>query len=273
MYIYYDCVLVLIALTCLLLLIKDRYVFLLLPLLGIGMCIHHGFAIFVFPMLFAVMVYRYLVSEGKAKLRYAVLILLSLLIVGCSFMYFHFVASAKDKMSFEDACQYMAECTDKDIPDDIGAYSAEDLIEQTGYFYVNIDYVMYDGKVKNYGIQVVHPDGLIYSAILWIIMIPLICLFFKTFRRVTPKGFDKLVSILTPCSLFIILIAYLEADYGRWNGFMILTLISILISTYMISPKNAFLTDDTHTSEKKWTPGKLIVLLMILIPNMGAFAR
>ena len=271
MMVYFDGILVCILIACISLLVNDKFMFAIPFLILVAMCIHHGFAIFLFPILFMIMLYKYLASDEDKRKRVLAVAVTSVIIVVGMFAYFHFFAHYNNKMNYNDACKVMSEYTGHKIPDNFENMTMEELLDEDGYFWVNIDYVMFDGKNTQYGIQQSLKRGLVNSAIIWIIMIPLVLLYGCNFRQFNEKNrFNRLVAKTAPFFILVLMAAYLEADYGRWNGFYMMSLLLGLLVPIIIDREKSWTC--SFSNEQCEQICRWIIILMIFIPNMGIFA-
>ena len=271
MFVNFDNILFCCLLLCTILLIKDRYVVLIPILVSVVMLVHHGFGIFLFPALFIIMVYYYLSKEESQKSKILCLILVTVLAVLILFAYFQFHAHLNNKMTFPDACRYISNYVRHEIPEGIDQMSSEELLQEDGYFLVNIKYILYNGKVNDFGIQNYTLTSVYNSLLLILYLLPVYILLFYNFKAFkNHRGFEGIFAKVSPFCLIIFLFSYMEVDYGRWNSCLILSLILGLLSALLINPEKSWIS---HIPEKyRELVCEGIVILMILVPNMGVWA-
>lgn len=271
MIINFDSLLVCFFIISVILLIKNRILVLIPLLVAIAMFAHHGFGIFLFPALFTILLFFFL-SDKNYNIKILIIILLTSAIALGLFIYFHFFSHLYIKLPLSDACNYIGEYTGKIYPDNLDQLSSDELLSLGGYFLMNVKYILYNGKIANYGVQKYASLSLFNSSLLLISMIPLFILVisnFKSFEK--SSGIKGFIAKVAPFTLLINLASYLEVDCGRWNSFIILSLVLILLSSLLINPGKSWINQIPEKYRILFCKG--IIILMILIPPMGVWAN
>lgn len=271
MAVYFDNLLILLFLICVLLLVKNKLLYLIPIFVSIAMLTHHGFGLFLFPALLTILAFCYLTSKSLYRSRLLCISIFSTVIVLTLFSYFHFFAHENIILSFSEACKYIATYTGHIIPDNIDSLSTRDILAGSGYLFVNLKYILYNGKQTDFGIQEHLGFSVQNSALLILFLIPIFYLCVLNTKSISSHTkFDRFIHRAFPFILPLTLISYLETDYGRWNSFLILSLLSILLASLLIKGEESWINQIPEKYRKTICKG--LIVLMVLIPNMGVWA-
>ena len=270
----FDNLLIFCLMLCVIWIIDNKYLFLIPVVISFCMLVHHGFGIFMFPALFIIFLYSYLSKESDKAMRKKIFsaTLITTVLVVSWFVYFQFFAHLNNKMTFDEACRYIGSFTNYVAEDNLDLMSTDEILTKYGFFFVNIKYILYNGKVDDFGIQYISFASITNSIFLLLIMIPVYLLCAKNYKNFRKKpGFSGLVGKTAPYFFLIILLSYLEVDYGRWNSFIILSLIMSLLSALLIDTENSWIN---HIPEKyRMLVCEGLVIFMIIIQPMGVWAN
>ena len=84
------------------LLIKEKAEWLIIPIVTICMCIHQGYIFTCANILFVYLIYKMLTAEKKARKKYAIILAISILIMGVLFVYFEFFSHGSGAMYYDE---------------------------------------------------------------------------------------------------------------------------------------------------------------------------
>lgn len=271
MFVYFDIWMICGLTACVIFLLRNNKYILIPIIMAILMLVHHGFGIFLFPT-FCVIFFYYCLTKEKVEVKTWIVFIIALAMVVLLFGYFHFFSHLYVKIPFKDACEYVAGYIGRKVPDKIELLSSKELFDNNGVLFLNIKYILYNGKITDFGIQIINSASIYNSVLLFLLLSPLYYIIVSNFKVFKGRnGIYGLIAKTAPFVLIIFLASYLEVDYGRWNGFYIFSLILILLFSIIIDSDKSWIQQIPEKYRKLVC--EVIIALMIAIPNMGVWAN
>lgn len=84
------------------LLVKEKAEWLIIPIVAICMCIHQGYIFTCANILFVFLIYKLLTSEENSRKKYMIICVTSLIIMGVLFVYFEFFSHGSGAMYYDE---------------------------------------------------------------------------------------------------------------------------------------------------------------------------
>lgn len=218
-----DIYLVATALVCVLILLWRKMEWLIVPLSCFAVMFHQAYVFMFFNVTLVILIYRFIESDKKGKIKYSILFILSFIGASALFLYLNFFAHTSDISIYNN------------VVEDAVVLSKED----EGYHMALLQHEVlgidpttseWDHHLKNF----------VEFPIFAIIMLPYIILviriFVKTIRE-TSENRDKFKYIVLAFGvLTIVPNLILKVDYGRWMFSIIVYY--ILIFAFLIAIKD-----------------------------------
>lgn len=218
-----DIYLVATALVCVLILLWRKMEWLIVPLSCFAVMFHQAYVFMFFNVTLVILIYRFIESDKKGKIKYSILFILSFIGASALFLYLNFFAHTSDISIYNN------------VVEDAVVLSKED----EGYHMALLQHELlgidpttseWDHHLKNF----------VEFPIFAIIMLPYIILviriFVKTIRE-TSENRDKFKYIVLAFGvLTIVPNLILKVDYGRWMFSIIVYY--ILIFAFLIAIKD-----------------------------------
>lgn len=222
----------LIALVCIWLLIKNRYLYLLPFLCTLSIFIHQVSLFIISPIVFVFLVYRAIIDPGKHAVRNKIVLAITLFSVCGWFIYFQFFSQSNIMISAKEANQVL------NIRSAGYFVEEQELINDVIVADLNHHLTKYHDRIEM--------SQVVQTLKYMVYFLPIITTYFYAFfasAKFEKKKGKKIIYQMIPFSFIAFLPCYiLETDYGRWNAhFLMHIILSIL-----------FLTVLQENSEKKW---------------------
>ncbi len=238
------------------LLIEDKAIWMVVPIVGVCMCIHQGYVLTCANIVIALLIYIALMSEGKKSKRYFGVLVVTIIVMAVLFIYFEFFSHGAGEA----------------IADEV--ISAAKAISSDGK--------SYNESIINHEIlgRDVYESEMEYHLINWqeaptflLLFFPYLIIAFKFFKNVLKADGDKraklarLVFVLG--GLAVVPQMLLKVDFGRYvymtfSYYIIMVMCMIAMGDETISG----VLENAKASIKSKTPFPLIVLIypMFFIP-------
>ncbi|MCR5144577.1 MAG: hypothetical protein K6B67_04645 [Lachnospiraceae bacterium] len=238
------------------LLIEDKAIWMMVPIVGVCMCIHQGYVLTCANIVIALLIYIALMSEGKKSKRYIEVLVVTIIVMAVLFIYFEFFSHGAGEA----------------IADEV--ISAAKAISPDGK--------SYNESIINHEIlgRDVYESEMEYHLINWqeaptflLLFFPYLIIAFKFFKNVLKAEGDKraklarLVFVLG--GLAVVPQMLLKVDFGRYvymtfSYYIIMVMCMIAMGDETISG----VLENAKASIKSKTPFPLIVLIypMFFIP-------
>ncbi len=100
-----DIFLFMITLASIILIIREKHEWLIVPLCALAMCIHHGFVFMNINIILVLLLYKAIMIQGKEKKKYIILFVLTCVIASAFFLYFEFFSHVQDESVFQEVVQ------------------------------------------------------------------------------------------------------------------------------------------------------------------------
>jgi len=223
------------------LVLSDKALFLIPVLAGICELIHEGYPSMCFGIIAALLIYRFCYSsDKKSRIKYAVVFLLTGIVIGSLFIYFYFIHPRIDNPDIE---AILANCrellkVDYSYPIDIS----------------NIRFIWLDDKVDPYSWHGLinmwidgHPTKWFYALMLAVIvnsvvLSPLIVLTARFWIRIIKNEPNKgRKALLLLCSLMVFLtipLMFFHVDQARWFCAMVIYEVIVIGAIFLLNANN-----------------------------------
>ena len=219
------------------LIVKDKLLFLIPFLAGICVMIHEGYPMMFFGVIVVLLIYRFCYAEdGKAKRRYAIVFVLTGLIVSALFLYFYIIHPRIDNPDIE---AILASCRER-----LGSDFKTGSLRQVWTDSVPVSdpkqavsHMWLDGKPTSlFYLYTMLP---IFNIIICSPLIVMVVLFWKSMINNEKSKLKKL--LLFSCSLAVFLVIPLiifHLDQARWFYDVIFFETVVIGSMFLINANN-----------------------------------
>lgn len=254
-----DLYLCMITMLSIVLIVEEKFEWLLVPLAGIGVMIHEGYVFMYLNVMVLMLIYKLCVNistkNKSAIIKYGIILGLVLLVSGTLFSYFMFFSHNVKDGAYEEIVELAKSITHNH------KYH-EDLV-RAEILGVNLGEEEMEYRLQN----------VVELAVFIVMMIPFIIIAIRFFKKVLSKCKDKvskvkyflvIIGSIATLPLFI-----LKIDYGRWC-YAVLAYYCFVIMAMMAMKDEIVLTswDETILEvSQNWIFGKMLfAYLMIMIP-------
>ena len=254
-----DLYLCMITMLSIVLIVEERFEWLLIPLAGIGVMIHEGYVFMYLNVIVLMLIYKLCVNISNRKksaiIKYGMILGLVLLVSGILFSYFMFFSHSIKEGAYEEIVDLAKSITHNH------KYH-EDLV-RAEILGINLGEEEMEYRLQN----------VIELSVFIVMMIPFITIAVRFFKRVLSQCEDKLsklkyfmiiVGSIATLPLFI-----LKIDYGRWCYALLAYYCFVILTMMAMKDKMVLVAWDETILEvsQNWIFGKMLfAYLMIMIP-------
>ncbi len=221
-----DMYMIAIALICTELIMVERFEWLIIPLSAIGVMIHQGYAMMYFNIVLVLLFYKFFtVADRKAKLKYAVIFILSILIAGILFLYLELFSHASNG---------------KEIFDDVAAIAAGLAVDGTYHkTLLQHEILGVDLSEVEHGF---HMKNLVEIIVLILFLLPYIVIAIKLFINIWKTAAVTICDKLKYLAVFLGSLTMapdylIKVDYGRWVTSTLMYYLVVLLVLILIDDK------------------------------------
>ena len=197
-----DMYMIAISILCVMLMMWGKAEWLIIPLTALGVMIHQGYVFMYFNIVIVVLFYK-LLSDKNKRIKYIIILALSIVICAALFFYFELFSHADNGEQLYESVAATAASLDEE-----GEYHKTLLAHEL--LGVDLSEVEHEFHMKNLA------EIILFALFLF----PYIIMFFKSMIRVfksCDKGIDKLKYAAVYLGSLTMLPDYLiKVDYGRW---------------------------------------------------------
>lgn len=204
--------------------VKDKYIWMVIPLTALGVLFHQGYVFTFYNVVLFMLIYRALSKEGSQRRKYIIVLVLSLVICGIFFFWFQVVYRG-------GAYNYFEEVKWNATLMGIEGKPHEELI-RAEILGVNL----HDEELK-YRIQ-----NIIEIILIIILFIPYILFLMKTVVRIVKKQKDKMHKLMYLAILLgpltTLPLYFFKVDFGRWTFSVISYFLLVFMAMYCLCDNN-----------------------------------
>ena len=243
-----DLFMVIVSLLCTLIIVGGKAEWLVIPLVAIGVMFHQGYVFMFFNIPLVLLVYKFLSSDKKGKVKYALLFTISFLLGSVLFLWFEF-------FSRSNGAEYFEQIVDEARKLSLNGYHTTLLYHEV----LGIDLSSSEADL--------HKINFTQLPILTVLFMPYIVLTVRFFVRLFKQAKDW-VSRIKYITVFIgagtmLPDFILKIDYGRWVYAVITYYAVVILALCMM--RDQLVTQELHLIYAQ-AKGKSWTFILVLLP-------